>query len=411
MKTVGIIVEYNPLHNGHVLHYTRSKEITNADAVVAIMSGPFLQRGEPALVGKRARTEMALHMGVDLVIELPTAYAVQPAEWFAYGAVALLNGTGVVDCLCFGSESGSLQDLLPLAEALAEESGQLRNEITKRMSSGSNFPSAYAAAAAAVTGASEASVHSLTQLLSQPNNSLGLHYLIALKRLESRITAYTITRESANYHDLVPSDKTIASATSIRKLILEGGLTTVASYVPSYTLDILRREFTEGLGPMDWERFRQPMFHTLLAHDPEALESYHEVTEGLEHRIHKLLSQLDEPTIEALLRALKTKRYTRTKLQRMLLHILLNHNKAEMSRTMLAEGPGFIRVLGFSDRGKTLLKQMKKTASLPVVMRPSTFSHPYLKWDLQAAATYANAYPNPAVSSMFSDYLLPPVRL
>ncbi|WP_422657342.1 nucleotidyltransferase [Paenibacillus sp. EC2-1] len=411
MKTVGIIVEYNPLHNGHVLHYTRSKEITNADAVVAIMSGPFLQRGEPALVSKRARTEMALHMGVDLVIELPTAYAVQPAEWFAYGAVALLNGTGVVDCLSFGSESGSLEDLFPLAEALSEESGQLRNEITKHMSSGSNFPSAYAIAAANVTGSSQRSINELTQMLAKPNNSLGLHYLIALRRLQSRITAHTITRESANYHDLVPTDKTIASATSIRKLILEEGLETISSYVPNYTLDILYREFTNGLGPMDWERFRQPMFQTLLTQEPEELESYHEVTEGLEHRIQKVLPQLGEPTIDALLSALKTKRYTRTKLQRMLLHILLNHNKAEMSRTKLTEGPGYIRVLGFSDKGRVLLKQMKKTASLPVVMRPSTFSHPYLNMDLQASAAYASAYPNPTVSSMFSDYLAPPVIL
>lgn len=411
MKTVGIIVEYNPLHNGHVHHYTRSKEITSADAVVAVMSGPFLQRGEPALVNKRARTEMALHMGVDLVIELPTAYAVQPAEWFAYGAVAILNGTGVVDSLSFGSESGSLEDILPLAEILAEESGVLHHEITKRLSSGSNFPTAYAAAAAAITGASESSIRNLTQLLSQPNNSLGLHYLIALKRLHSRIVPYTISRESSNYHDLVPSNQSIASATSIRRLILEEGLESTASYIPDYTLNILRREFAEGLGPMNWERFRHPLFNILLTHDTSELETFQEVTEGLEYRIQRLLPQLGEPSVEALLSALKTKRYTRTKLQRMLVHILLHHTKSEMARTLLKEGPGYIRVLGFSKTGRALLKQMKKTASLPVVMRPSAFSHPYLNRDLEAVAIYANAYPNPVVSHMFSDYLLPPISL
>ncbi|MFC7679741.1 nucleotidyltransferase [Paenibacillus sp. GCM10028914] len=411
MKTVGIIVEYNPLHNGHVLHYTRSKEITNAEAVVAVMSGPFLQRGEPALVSKRARTEMALHMGVDLVIELPAVYAVQPAEWFAYGAVSLLHGTGIVDCLSFGSETGSLQDIIPLAESLAVESGELQDEISRQMSSGSNFPTAYATAAAAITGASEASTHQLAQLLSQPNNSLGLHYLIALRRLQSNIVPYTIPRESANYHDEVPSNEFIASATSIRKLIFENGLDSVSSFIPKYTLDILHREFAEGLGPMDWEKFRQPLFHTLLSHDKTELESFHEVTEGLEHRILRLLPQLDKPTVEALLSALKTKRYTRTKLQRMLLHILLNHKKTEMNRTMLSQGPGYIRVLGFSDKGRILLKQMKKTASIPVVMRPSAYSHPYLTKDLKAAAIYASACPNPAVAAMFSDYLMPPVSL
>lgn len=411
MKTVGIIVEYNPLHNGHVLHYTRSKEITDADAVVAVMSGPFLQRGEPALVGKRARTEMALYMGVDLVIELPTAYAVQPAEWFAYGAAALLNATGVVDSLSFGSESGSLQDILPLAEILAEENGNLRSEIAKRLSSGSNFPSAYAAAAAAVTGASDTAIHTLTQLLSQPNNSLGLHYLIALKRLGSSIVPYTIPRESAHYHDELPTDLSIASATSVRKLIMEDGLEAAAPYVPDYTLNILHREFMKGQGPNNWERFRQPLFHTLITHDSTELESFHEVTEGLEHRIKRLIPKLSEPTVEALLNALKTKRYTRTKLQRMLLHILLNHRKTEMSRKLLAEGPGYIRVLGFNDTGRTLLKQMKKTASLPIITRPSAFSHPYLKRDLEASAIYASACSDPNVSAMFSDYLEPPVTL
>ncbi|WP_054956441.1 nucleotidyltransferase [Paenibacillus dakarensis] len=411
MKTVGIVVEYNPLHNGHVLHYTRSKEITQADAVIAVMSGPFLQRGEPALVHKRARTEMALHMGADLVIELPAAYAVQPAEWFAYGAVSLLKGTGIVDCISFGSESGSLKEMLPLAKALARESGELQIEIAQRMASGSNFPAAYAAAAASVTGESEASIQHLSQLMSQPNNSLGLHYLIALERLDSSIVPYTIPREGANYHDLVPANRNIASATSIRKLILEDGLDSVSSYVPEYTLDILHREFAEGFGPMDWERFRQPLFHALLTHSTSELESYYEVTEGLEHRIKRLLPELREPTVESLLTALKTKRYTRTKLQRMLLHILLHHRKTELTRSQLAEGPGFIRVLGFSTKGRTLLKQMKRSATLPVVMKPSTFSHPYLTWDLEAAAVYANAYPSPAAAQMFSDFFLPPVTL
>ncbi|WP_036638603.1 nucleotidyltransferase family protein, partial [Paenibacillus durus] len=115
MPTVGIIAEYNPLHNGHVHHYNEAKRLSGASHSIVVMSGPFTQRGEPAMLSKRARTEMALRMGADLVIELPVAYAVQPAEWFAFGAVALLEATGVVSSLCFGSESGSLAQLLPLA--------------------------------------------------------------------------------------------------------------------------------------------------------------------------------------------------------------------------------------------------------------------------------------------------------
>lgn len=410
MKTVGIIVEYNPLHNGHVLHYAQSKAIAEADSVIAVMSGPFLQRGEPALVGKRARTEMALRMGADLVIELPTAYAVQPAEWFAHGAVALLAATGVVDSLCFGSESGSLDTLLPLAGRLAEESQKLREEIAFRMSSGISFPNAYAAAAAAVSG-SDASAGTIAEMLAKPNNSLGLHYLIALKRLGSGIVPYTIPRKGAQYHDQVPASSSIASATSVRKLILEQGLEAASPYIPSYTYEILRREFDAGQGPNDWESFRLPLFHALLTRTPGELDQLHEVREGLEYRIQKVLPLLDEPHVGQLIDALKTKRYTRTKLQRMLLHILLNHTKREMTREQLAQGPGYIRVLGFTSKGQALLKQMKKTASLPVIMKPSKLEHPQLRFDLQASAVYGNACPRPSVSLVYGDYLLPPVTL
>lgn len=409
MKTVGIVVEYNPLHNGHVLHYKKSKAVTGAEAVVAVMSGPFLQRGEPAIVSKRARTEMALSMGADLVIELPVAYAVQPAEWFAHGAIALLAATGIVDCICFGSESGTLEQLLPLAQLLAKENGELQAEIMRRLQQGHNYPAAYAAAAAAVFARGDQDAAVLQQMLAQPNNSLGLHYLIALDRLGSSITPYTIQRESAQYHDQVPGTTSIASATAIRKLILTEGLQAAAPYMPEYTYHILKREMDEGQAPMDWERFRQPLFQTLLTHGPEQLETLHEVTEGLEFRIRNKLPRLSEPTVEALLDSLKTKRYTRTKLQRMLVHVMLNHSKAQLSRQALAEGPGYLRILGFSPIGRALLKQMKKTATLPIVMKPSSFRHPQLDLDVRAAAVYAGGCPLPRVSQLYSDYLLPPV--
>uniref|UniRef100_UPI00037236AC nucleotidyltransferase family protein n=1 Tax=Paenibacillus sp. PAMC 26794 TaxID=1257080 RepID=UPI00037236AC len=140
MKAVGVIVEYNPLHNGHVYHLQEARRLSGADAVVAVMSGPFLQRGEPAIVGKRARTEMALHAGADLVLELPVAYAVQPAEWFAFGAVSLLDRTGIVDSLCFGSESGDLDSLQRIARVLAVEPAGMREDIARRLREGASYP-------------------------------------------------------------------------------------------------------------------------------------------------------------------------------------------------------------------------------------------------------------------------------
>lgn len=380
--------------------------------MVAVMSGPFLQRGEPAIVNKFARAEMALEMGVDLVIELPVSYAVQPAEWFAYGAVALLEATGVVDSLCFGSESGTLELLRPIAASVANESEELKELLGSRLEQGLSYPTAYSQAVHALLQHNAGcSPEELAQLLQQPNNTLGLHYLIALQRLGSSITPYTIARESAGYHDPSPSHSAIASATAIRRMILKQELDAAAPYVPEAVLAILQREFSSDRGPVTWESFRQPLFHQLFTHTAAELAQIQEVNEGLEHRIISSLQQLTQPDVELLLGNLKTKRYTHTKLQRMLTHILLNHSKESMSRQSLQSGPGYLRVLGFSPQGQQLLKQMKKKASLPLVVKPSALDHPQLQLDIRASAVYANAYASPVKQELFQDYLFPPIRL
>ncbi|MCK6074096.1 nucleotidyltransferase [Paenibacillus silvae] len=414
MKAVGVIVEYNPLHNGHVHHLNESRRLSGADAVVAVMSGPFLQRGEPAIVGKRARAEMALHAGADLVLELPVAYAVQPAEWFAFGAVSLLHRTGVVDSLCFGSESGDIDSLQRIARVLAVEPAGLREDIARRLREGASYPAAYAGAAAALApGGVDAD--DAAALLEQPNNSLGLHYLIALQRLGSAIRPLTAARTGAAYHQATPGPGAIASATAVRRLLLADGPNAAAPYVPAASLAILQREWQEGRAPIHWERFAQPLLHIAATRRACELERIAEVTEGLEHRLLRALAQLKEPSVEALLNALKTKRYTRTKLQRMLTHLLLNHTKHECSPEQLAAGPGYLRVLGFTSTGQHLLKQMKKTASLPVVVKPSTFTHHQLELDIQAQAAYALAYgqaDSHGISrAMYSDYYESPVRI
>ncbi|CAI6030443.1 tRNA(Met) cytidine acetate ligase [Paenibacillus sp. JJ-100] len=414
MRAVGVIVEYNPLHNGHVHHLNESRRLSGADAVVAVMSGPFLQRGEPAIVGKRARTEMALHAGADLVIELPVAYAVQPAEWFAFGAVSLLHRTGVVDSLCFGSESGDLDSLQRIALVLADEPAALRENIAQRLREGASYPAAYAGAAAALApGGVDA--HDAAALLEQPNNSLGLHYLIALQRIGSAIQPLTAARTGAAYHQATPGPGAIASATAVRRLLLADGPDAAAPYVPAATLAILQREWQRGHAPMHWERFAQPLLHIAATRRASELERIAEVTEGLEHRLVRVLAKIPEPSIEALLDALKTRRYTRTKLQRLLTHLLLNHTKAECAPEVLATGPGYLRVLGFTGKGQSLLKQMKQTASLPVILKSSTYTHPQLELDIQAQAAYALAhvthYEHNISRDMYSDYYDSPVRI
>jgi predicted nucleotidyltransferase len=412
MRTAGVIVEYNPLHNGHVHHLEQTRALSGADAVVAVMSGHFLQRGEPAVVNKWARAEMALRSGADLVLELPVAYAVQPAEWFAFGAVSALHFTGVVDALCFGSESGTLDWMLPLARKLAREPASLRAALQAGLKAGLNYPAAFTAAAAALAPDVPAA------WLAQPNNTLGLHYLIALERLNSPIEPLTIPRIKAGYNEAALTDRRIASATALRRRIElnEGRLDpALADYMPPGSYAILEREFREGRGPVTWESFARPLFHTLMTATAEELRAVHEVTEGLEYRILKAMRSLDEeyfPSVERLLTALKTRRYTRTKLQRMLTRILLQHRKPLWDAAALGRGVPYLRVLGFTRTGRELLKRMKRTAAVPVVTRVAQADEsPFLELDIRASSVYALAYQQPRRRDVLRDYAEPPLRL
>jgi len=420
MRTVGIIVEYNPLHNGHVYHFRRAKETSGAEACVAVMSGHFLQRGEPAIVNKWARAEMALRMGADLVIELPVAYSSQPAEWFAYGAVALLESTGVVDSLVFGSEDGRIEPLLAMAEMLSEESDAFQIALKEELKKGGSYPSAYAAAASQLAEQGGPSDERLR--LDLPNNSLGLHYLIALHRLGSSIQPMTVTRTKAGYHQEDISDERIASATAIRKLVFgsEGSGVSwedIAPYIPEYTLDILRRESAAGRGPLEWSRYSQPLLARLLSSSPEELSLHHEVTEGLEHRILQALQRFTGEgdaagwSVEALLAELKTKRYTHTKLQRTLLRILLSHRKHELTREKLSAGPEYLRILGFSSKGRELLRLMKHKAKLPVLTKVGGERFADLDMDIRATGIYALGYQQAGSRDWFRDYFEAPIQI
>jgi predicted nucleotidyltransferase len=411
-RTVGVVVEYNPFHNGHAYHLAAARRASGADAVVAIMSGNWLQRGEPALLNKWARAETALLAGVDLVLELPVAFSTQPAEWFAYGAISALEATGIVDAVCFGSESGDIKALTALAGKLAAEPEGFTAVLQSRLKEGLPYPAAYAAAAAELTDMPEA------LLIAEPNNSLGFHYLLSLVRLGSRIQPLTVQRVKAGYHDTGLQDSSIASATAIRKRLLESSgspeaaLASIAPYVPETTRAVLAREWDAGRAPLTWERYRLPLLHRLLMQPPERLATYREVTEGLEFRIKNTLSALGtNPTIEEFLAALKTKRYTRTKLQRLLTSVYLEHTSAVVNAEALRTGVPYLRVLGFTEAGRTLLKQMKRTASVPVLTGVGREPHPMLALDTAATAAYALGYECSTADDWHADYYLSPVRV
>ncbi|WP_168122289.1 nucleotidyltransferase [Paenibacillus sp. HB172176] len=414
MRAVGVIVEYNPFHNGHYYHLQQSRKITEAEAVVAVMSGHFLQRGEPAMADKWTRTRMALAGGCDLVIELPVAYATQAAEWFAYGAVSLLEATGAVDSFCFGTESGELAPLQIAAKLLAKEPPAFQALLREQLETGGSYPSAYSSAVASFlkdSGAEEASGFPF----DRPNHTLGLHYLLAHERIGSVMRPYTIAREKSQYNQQTITDGRIASATALRKLLFEEqSLEELFSFVPDSTARILSQSWSEGWRPASWPSFMKPLLHRLLSCKPSELADHYEIAEGLEHRILNALPQLEQLQFEPLLAMLKTKRYTRTKLQRALTSVLLGHLKSDFTREKLAAGVQYIRVLGFTERGQALLKRMRSTASLPILLSAARAPEPYryLELDTRASNLYILGRPGSCeASQLFRDFRDAPIRI
>lgn len=425
MKTLGIIVEYNPLHNGHVFHFQEAKKITNADAVIAVMSGNFLQRGEPAITNKWTRTEMALNMGVDLVIELPVAYACQPAEWFAYGAISALDQTGVVDVICFGSESGEIEWLKALAELLYEEPHAFKQLLKTYLHEGNNYPTAYSRAIEAFVLQSKkvsATIRSflnqspsLFAQLARPNNTLGLHYLIALKRIGSKIEPFTIVRKKAEYNEHIFSDEHIASATAIRKQWLAStdlsDLSLLQRFVPEYTLQLLQREYAAGRAPVTWDHFLPLLTYQLLIQNEMELSHLYEMTEGIEHRMKQAITRMQQgDTFENLLEQLRTKRFTMTKWQRTMVSVLLNRKKSDFTRENLAKGVPYLRVLGMSEIGQKLLKIMRTRAKVPIVHRVAKHDDPLLQQDIAASSIYSLAYKHHSGSDVIHEYTQSPLR-
>ncbi len=405
MKTVGLVVEYNPLHNGHRYHIEAAKAITGADSVVAVMSGDFLQRGEPALVSKWARAEMALAAGVDLVIELPVLFATANAEMFAHGAVSLLDRLGVVDAICFGSESGEIGWMLALAELLANEPRAFSDALKKGLSAGLAYPAADARATAELlngTGFGTAPVE-------QPNNILGLNYLLSLKRLNSRMQPATIQRQKADYRQETITDARIASATALRKLLFEerADLDALAPYVPASTLSILKRECAAGRGPVSWEHFRHPLFHRLLQLSPSQLATIREMEEGIEHRLKQAVKTA--ASVSGLIAAVKTKRYTWTRLQRTLLYVLLDLRKETLAAMPLKQGARYARVLGFSEKGRQLLHAAKQKGALPLYSNVRDGLDPMLDLDIAAHQVYRLAAPGTDEGPFTEEYRRPPI--
>ena len=413
MRVVGLITEYNPFHNGHKFHLEASKHLTNADYVVCVMSGNFIQRGEPALLNKWARTKMALINGVDLVIELPVSYVLQSAEHFAFGAVKILNSLNIVDYICFGSEQGKIEPLNNIAGILANEPEEVSHRIKLLLKEGNSFASAREKAIKEYLKAENKSLN-IDTILASPNNILGVEYIKALYKLNSRITPLTIKRHKAGYYSLEPKDE-IASATAIRNILQqEMNLEKLESFMPSANYHILCSEVDAGQGPVFSQHFDIAIMTLLRKLSNLQLAAFPDVKEGLQNRIWKAAHTFG--TLESTITAVKTKRYTRTRLQRIMFNILLSITKDVLKTFQKYGGPQYIRILGMNKNGKKLLKLANSTASLPIIIKPSSYSrscNPLLRQmielDFLATDLYTLHYPAADKRIGRLDYLTSPI--
>jgi predicted nucleotidyltransferase len=400
LRATGVVVEYNPFHNGHYYHLQESRIVTQADCIIAVMSGNFLQRGEPALLSKWKRTKMALLGGADLVIELPYAYATSHAPRFAFGSIYLLQAAGA-DSFCFGSESGDVSVFNETHDLVSSQDHVYQAYISEFISQGFSYP-------AAAAKAYEQLNMPLTLDLSKPNNILGFEYIRASRELGSVIKPLTIKRKNADYHDVVLGKGDIASATAIREAVFSHDIEKAINYMPSFTFDILKEEKEDKGALMNWERFYPLLRYQLLSSSPSELNRLYEVEEGIENRMIDAMKESD--SFHSFMTHLKTKRYTWTRLQRACLHVLNKVSKEDMHR-ILESPPAYLRVLGMTETGREYLSSVKKSLELPLVTTVSKHDFEGLKMEAKTSLVYAQGASSSRLDAEKEEYNTPPVMV
>ena len=377
-NVLGIIAEYNPFHNGHLHHLIESKKITKSDYCIAVMSGNFTQRGEVSIVDKWEKAKMALNNGIDLVIELPTLYAISSAENFAAGAIKILDSLKIVDYISFGSESNDLSLLDDIANVLAFEPSKYKSLLSHELARGESFPKARENAVMMYLN----DIRRFANVLSSPNNILGIEYLKSLKRLKSNIQPLTIKREGSKYNDsTIPSGSRFASATAIRNLCQStNDITPVQRFVPEATFDILENNIKKGNFIKNLSTFDKEIIYTLRKMSITEISNLPDVSEGLEFSIKNAANQCN--SVIELLSIIKSKRYTQTRLQRILLYSILGITKKDIE--ISSSTIPYIRVLGFNDKGQELLSQIsKENRKLEIITSVKKFTDKKLNTNLK----------------------------
>lgn len=348
-KVLGIVAEYNPFHNGHFYHMQESKKITEADSCICVISGNFTQRGEPSIVNKWAKTYMALCCGADLVIELPTIYSISSAENFASGAIKIFDSLKIVTDISFGAECNDLATLNNIANVFYSEPANYKTILNHELKRGLSYPMARENAVLMYLN----DIKRYANVLSNSNNILAIEYLKALKQQKSMIQPNIVPRKNVYYNDQKIVDD-FASATAIRKLMLNREYAEVRKVVPRSTYQIIGEEYKKNHIILGIKKYEKEIIYALRVMPIEEIQNLPDVNEGLEFAIKKAASETNN--IEELIEKVKSKRYTQTRIQRILLYVLLGITKKDMedSKKMVP----YVRVLGFNSRGKILISEI-----------------------------------------------------
>lgn len=403
-KVLGIIAEYNPFHNGHLYQLNKAKKETNCKYSIAIISGNFTQRGLPSIFNKWDKTKLALLGGVDLVIELPLLYSISSAENFADGAIKILNSLNIIDYLSFGVESSNFEMLNLIADVLLDEPSEFKSLLSIELSKGLSFPKARANA---LTEFLHLNNCSILEFISSPNNILGIEYLKALKKYNSNISAYPVLRLKSDYNEKeINSD--IASSTAIREALLNHKYSEIKNVVPENCFDFLMQKITNNEMVLNLSAFEKQILYRLRMMSIEEIADLPDVSEGLEFSLKN--ASISCNSLSSLIESVKSKRYTYTRIQRILLYVLLNITKHDMvlSKNIMP----YVRILGFNEKGKFLVSKISSlNPNLKVITSVKKFIDNcddgdfkfLLEKDICATNIYAMGYGNNKVTSQL-DY-------
>lgn len=352
MSTVlGIIAEYNPFHNGHLYQIEEAKKQTGAQYVIAVIGGNFTQRGDTSLCNKWVKTKMALENGVDLVIELPTVYSISSAENFAEGAIKILDSLKIVDTLCFGTETADFAALNNITNILYNEPKEYVAILNHELGKGLSYPKARENAVMMYAN----DIKRYANILAGSNNILAIEYLKALRRLKSDIKPFSIQRKKVYYNDERIIDE-FASSTAIRQFAQREQYEDIRKVMPTNAYRILKEEIERGNYVLGLSKYEKEILYNLRKMTVKQIAELPDVTEGLEYAIKNAANSCNN--LPDLINIIKTKRYTQTRIQRILLYALLGITKKDMmiSKKIVP----YSRVLGVSKKGRELLSDICK---------------------------------------------------